>query len=174
MRIIQILTLCALFASCKQTVVNAPEQENRVEENRDTTTIADSSGISLNEIRFADFEKKDWLDNEYIRALRRHIDDFNAGKIEDEDMAPFKNEITGKFTVFQAEPFMGGGLIVDLVFIDNPTHFFKAWIYSFVNEDIEQVTGYEVRMFELVYEDTELTKEEILQTVSEYPELKLW
>ena len=132
------------------------------------------TGKSLNDIRFADFEDKDWLDNEYIRTLRKYLTDFNDGKIEDESMEPFRKKLAGKFVVIQSDPFMAGGLMVCVVFIDNPNDVFRAWIYSSVDEDAERVVDYEVRAVTLLDEKTELTKEQLLQAIDEHPELKLW
>ena len=44
----------------------------------------DETRETLNDIRFAGWGKKEWADNDYIRAVRRYIDDYNNGKIKDE------------------------------------------------------------------------------------------
>ena len=89
-------------------------------------------------------------------------------------MEPFRKKLAGKFVVIQSDPFMAGGLMVCVVFIDNPNDVFSAWIYSSVDEDAERVVDYEVRAVTLLDEKTELTKEQLLQAIDEYPELKLW
>lgn len=45
--------------------------------------LADTIGTrkTLNEIRFDGWERSDWLDNEYIRTLRKYLDDYNSGKV---------------------------------------------------------------------------------------------
>lgn len=43
------------------------------------TTDTISSGKTLNDIRFKDWDRSDWLDNEYIRTLRKYLDDYNKG-----------------------------------------------------------------------------------------------
>ena len=46
----------------------------------DTTIQAeDTIGTqkTLNDIRFDGWERSDWLDNEYIRTLRKYLDDYN-------------------------------------------------------------------------------------------------
>ena len=37
----------------------------------DTAEVSDTTKKSLNDIRFAGWTEKEWLDNEYIRTLRR-------------------------------------------------------------------------------------------------------
>ena len=41
------------------------------------TTDTISTGKSLNDIRFDGWEDSDWLDNEYIRTLRKYLDDYS-------------------------------------------------------------------------------------------------
>lgn len=44
--------------------------------------VADTIGTrkTLNDIRFGGWERSDWLDNAYIRSLRRYLDDYNSGE----------------------------------------------------------------------------------------------
>ena len=94
---------------------------------------------SLNDIRFANFKEDDWLDNEYIRCLRNYIDDYNSGLVEDEVPKEYKDKLKGKFVVTQTQPYMMGGLLIQLVFMDCPNELFHAWVYSFVDEESETV-----------------------------------
>ena len=130
---------------------------------------------SLNDIRFGGFQEKDWLDNEYIRTLRRYLDDVHGGKKRDEVLEPYKQELGGKFVVWNVEPFLAGGLLINFIFVDWPETMLTSSVYSFVDEDTKTVTGYTVRSVMIDEETkTELTKEEILNIVAEHPELKLW
>lgn len=138
------------------------------------TAEYDGSGKGLNDIRFADFDEKDWLDNEYIRCLRRYLDDYNNGKFEDERLDEYKDKIKGKFVIAWAEPCYFGGLFLQITFIDYPDDVFSSWIYSGVDEKQEKVLDYEVRSFSLNEEKSGFTKDEILEIMKEHPELKLW
>lgn len=130
---------------------------------------------SLNDIRFGGFQEKDWLDNEYIRTLRHYLDDVHSGKIRDEMLESYKLELGGKFVVWNVEPFLAGGLLINFIFVDWPEKMLTSSVYSFVNENTETVTDYMVRSVMIDEETkTELTKEEILNIVAEHPELKLW
>ena len=59
---------------------------------------------TLNDIRFDGWESSDWLDNEYIRTLRKYLDDYNAGKVSNSDLDSYKEQIRGKFVVYDIEP----------------------------------------------------------------------
>jgi hypothetical protein len=135
-------------------------------------TIA--NGKSLNDIRFANFTDKDWLDNEYIRTLRVYIDAFVSGKVKNEELEPYKNDVKGKFVIGKVEPFILGGLFVQIVFIDKPEKVFTAWVYSEVDEDAEKVVGYSVRGIRLDERKNDLSREQIFQELKEHPVLKLW
>lgn len=130
---------------------------------------------SLNDIRFGGFQEKDWLDNEYIRTLRRYLDDVHSGKKRDEALEPYKQELGEKFVVWNVEPFLAGGLLINFVFVDWPDKMLTSSVYSFVDEDTKAVTGYTVRSV-IIDEGTRtgLSKEDILTIVAEHPELKLW
>ena len=134
-----------------------------------------SGGGGLNDIRFANFKtNKDWLDNEYIRTLRRYLDDYTAGKVENEELEPYKEGLKSKFVIYNTEPFIMGGLFIRVIFLDMPDKVFAGWVYSLVDEAKQTVTGYEFRALHLETEESGLTKEEILQGVKETPDLKLW
>lgn len=63
------------------------------------TTDTISSGKTLNDIRFKDWDRSDWLDNEYIRTLRKYLDDYNSGKVCNANLDPYKEHIKGQFVV---------------------------------------------------------------------------
>ena len=138
--------------------------------------LEDSDGIygGFNEIRFKDFTDEDWVDNDYIRCLRQYITDYNEGKIEDEHLDPYKDKISGQFAVLSISPFMEGGAFIYIVFLDNPDYIFAAWVYSNVDEKTKNVLDYSVRKIKIDEENSELTKEDILEVIEEHPENKLW
>lgn len=133
-----------------------------------------NNGKSLNDIRFANFKENDWLDNEYIRFLREYIDDYNKGKVKDAGLDPYKKKVQGKFVIWKAEPFLLGGLYIQFVFLDSPDDIFSSWVYSYVDEDTESITGYEVHGVKIEDEKSGFTKEKILQIVKEADNIKLW
>ena len=57
----------------------------------------------LNDIRFADYDDDDWLDNEYIQALRHYLDDIDVSKIKNERIKPYSKVIKGQFVIFRIE-----------------------------------------------------------------------
>ena len=133
------------------------------------------NGKSLNDIRFGNWTKKDWYDNEYFRTLRKYIDSCYKGDIEDEHLEPYKSVLKGKFVIGNVEPYILGGLFITIIFIDAPDKLFDARVYSYVEEESEEITGYEVRGLR-IREDEEsgLSKNEILAIIKEHPENKLW
>lgn len=176
---VYVIALC--FSSCSQTgeinAVNTTTKDSTeisVSESYSYEPDNTSDGKSLNDIRFANFTDKDWLDNEYIRTLRKYLDEFNNGIIEDEELEIFKDDVNGSFIIANVEPFFLGGLFIQIIFIDKPEKVFTAWVYSDVDEDAEKVVGYSVRRISLDERKNELTREQILQEMKKHPELKLW
>ena len=149
----------------------------QIVEEPDIETLPDStSNISkgLNDIRFGNWTEKDWFDNDYFRTLRTYIDACYKGEIKDEVLEPYKFALKGKFTIFNAEPFIGGGMFIYFIFLDAPNKIFNTWIYSYVDENTETVVDYQVRGVKIIEENAEFTKEEILSIIKEHPENKLW
>lgn len=142
---------------------------------QETTDIASvSQGKSLNDIRFGGWTQKEWLDNEYIRTIRKHLDAYHRGEIKDTNLDQHKAYINGKFVIGVIEPYLLGGAFVYLMFVDNPSKVFTTWVYSDVDEKTETVLGYECRGLKLEDYESEFTKEEILQISKDHPEMKLW
>ena len=142
---------------------------------QETTDIASvSQGKSLNDIRFGGWTQKEWLDNEYIRTIRKHLDAYHRGEIKDKNLDQHKAYINGKFVIGSIEPYLLGGAFVYLMFVDNPSKVFTTWVYSDVDEKTETVLGYECRGLKLEDYESEFTKEEILQISKDHPEMKLW
>lgn len=129
---------------------------------------------TLNDIRFDGWGRNDWLDNEYIRTLRKYLDDYNAGKVINSDLDPYKEQIKGKFVVDDIEPYLLGGAFIRITFFDMPDRVFSAWIYSNVDEKKEVVESYEFRSIAIEEDRTDFTKEDILQAIKEMDGLKLW
>ncbi len=150
----------------------------------DTVVLVDDSGyyegvdsvatLSFNDIRFADWTDADWLDNDYIRTLRKYLDDYYAGKIEEPDLDPYKEYTKSKFIIGNIQPAYIGGVFIQFTFLDLPNRVFTGWIYSYVDEDVMAVTGYELRGINIEEDILDMTKEDILSIVKEHPELKLW
>ncbi len=137
-----------------------------------TDTI--STRKTLNDIRFKDWDRSDWLDNEYIRTLRKYLDDYNKGVVSNTNLDPYKEQIKGLFVIYDINPYLLGGAFIRITFLDMPNRVFSSWIYSEVNEDKEIVESYEFRSISIEEETTDMTKEDILQAIKEMDGIKLW
>lgn len=138
------------------------------------TTDTISSGKTLNDIRFKDWDRSDWLDNEYIRTLRKYLDDYNKGIVSNTNLDPYKEQIKGQFVIYDINPYLLGGAFIRITFLDMPNRVFGSWIYSEVNEDKEIVESYEFRSISIEEETTDMTKKDILQAIKEMDGIKLW
>ena len=134
-------------------------------------TIVPKTG---NDIRFEGWGEKEWLDNEYIRTLRKYLDDYIRGKVRNSDLDPYKGQIKSKFVVYSIQPYLAGGAFIQIVFLDMPDRVFSSWIYSNVDEERRIVESYECRSIRIEEEETGMTKEDILQAVREMGGVKLW
>ena len=152
-----------------QTAADSTEAQGSTEAQESTETQE-----SLNDIRFKDWDGSKWLDNEYIRTLRKYLDDYSNGQGDNPELAPYRELLKGQFVVFEIQPAIAGGASIRIIFPDNPQHVFSSWVYSQVDTEKKTVTSYECRSVRKEEEPSELTKEEILQLVEEHPELKLW
>ena len=155
--------MCKSWGLCLMCIITLCGCWNPIEEEKEDSK-------SLNDIRFSNFREEDWLDNEYIRCLREYIDDYNDGKVDDEIPNQYKEKLKGKFIVLQTQPYLMGGLFIQLVFVDHPDELFHAWVYSFVDEESETVFAFEVRTILL----DEESSEELQELLKENPELKQW
>lgn len=144
--------------------------------NEDTMSeIADEGAReTLNDIRFEGWAKKEWADNEYIRAVRRYIDDYNSGKIKDEYLDEYKQYIQGKFAIADIQPYLTGGALIYIIFYDNPKLTFSAHVYSDVDERTRTISNYDCRGLTNENIDLGLSQEDIMQFLKECPEHKLW
>ena len=137
---------------------------------------ANPNNKSLNEIRFGHWTEKDWYDNDYFRFLRKCIDDCLKG-VDSENTRPlqdYRTMINGRFFIYDAEPYIDGGLFITLGFLEQAEKVYRTVVYSDVDEDTEKITGYRLRGFRELEETSDITKEEILQIIKEHPENKLW
>lgn len=138
------------------------EQDNAKQDSIIATAIQAEDTIgtrkTFNDIRFDGWERSDWLDNEYIRTLRKYIDAYNKGEIEDSSLNPYRENIKSKFVVYNIEPYLLGGLFISIVFLDMPEIVFDSWVYSNVDEIKEAVTGYEVHSISIKKEKSAFTK----------------
>ena len=134
----------------------------------------DETRETLNDIRFDGWTKKEWADNEYIREVRKHIDAYLNGDVENPDLDAHKGYMQGKFIIADISPCLWGGAFIYFSFYDYPDKVFAAMVYSDVDEKTRVVSNYECRS--LTYEDLDLniTQEEIRQFLKECPEQKMW
>lgn len=138
----------------------------------DTDTIGTQK--TLNEIRFNGWERSDWLDNEYIRTLRKYLDDYNKGIVSNPALDPYREQIKGQFVIYDINSYLLGGVLIRITFLDMPNRVFSGWVYSNVDEKKEIVESYEFRSISIEEETTDMTKEDILQAIKEMEGLKLW
>lgn len=138
--------------------------------------VADTIGTrkTLNEIRFDGWERSEWLDNEYIRTLRKYLDNYNNGLVSNPALDPYKEQIKGQFVVYDINPYLLGGALIRITFLDMPDRVSSSWIYSNVDEKKEIVESYEFRSISIEEETIDMTKEDILQAIKEMEGLKLW
>lgn len=134
----------------------------------------DETRETLNDIRFAGWGKKEWADNDYIRAVRKYIDAYNSGEIKNPDLDEQKKYIQGKFAIADIQPYIAGGALIYIIFYDNPEQTFSAHVYSDVDEKTRAVSNYECRGLTNENMDLEFSQEDILQFLKDCPEQRLW
>ena len=172
MKKLLLLSLCLfglLACGPSKKLNNGNSTSNSCEVADDTPT-----GVALNDIRFAGWGRNEWADNEYIRTLRKYLDEYNSGKIEDVRLDEYKDYIKGKFVIANIEPYIVGGAYISIIFYDNPDKIFSAVVYSDVDIKTREVTNYEFRSMDLTLTGYDVTQEEIHQFLEECPEHKLW
>lgn len=183
-----LLTYLLTLASCnfKNNKVNETSFTENMEivSNEQTTPIvadtldADTTEAkapeSLNDIRFAGWGKAEWVDNEYIRTVRRYLDAYNNGEITDTVLDEYKDDIQGKFIIGDIQPWMLGGAIIYIVFYEHPEKLFYAIVYSSVNVETREVYDYECRGIRLETAEYGSSKDEIEEFLNDCPEHKMW
>lgn len=162
-------------ATSQGEVVSQEITEKETQSEQEDMFLADSlPSKSLNDIRFAGWTDKDWLDNDYIRELRKHIDAYLNGQMPNLYPDHYKEHVKGKFVIVNIEPYLLGGVFIQFCFIENPSKIFNVWVYSDVDEEREKVLDYDCKSIQLEDSEMDLTKEEILKIIKEHPENKLW
>lgn len=170
-----LISIIAYGSKVNQCVAQEPEQVPTQTYQEPETEVADNEGKeALNDIRFAGWTKKEWADNDYIRAVREFIDAYNNGEIEYPYLDEYKQLIQGKFVLADIQPYLIGGALIYIVFYDNPEYTFSAHVYSDVDEMTRVVSNYDCRGLRNENIDLELSQEEILQFLKECPEHKMW
>lgn len=169
-------TIFSLFSMVIPILAFSMKYSNLKQDIDRTLQITDtiSTRKTLNDIRFKDWDRSDWLDNEYIRTLRKYLDDYNKGIVSNPDLDPYKEQIKGQFVIYDINPYLLGGAFIRITFLDMPNRVFSSWIYSEVNEDKEIVESYEFRSISIEEETTDMTKDDILQAIKEMDGIKLW
>ena len=72
----------------------------------------DETRETLNDIRFDGWTKKEWADNEYIREVRKYIDAYLNGDVENPDLDAHKGYMQGKFIIADISPCLWGGAFI--------------------------------------------------------------
>ena len=129
---------------------------------------------TLNDIRFGGWTKKEWADNDYIRAVRKYIDAYNSGEIKDDYLDEQKKYIQGKFAIADIQPYIAGGALIYIIFYDNLEQTFSSHVYSYVDENTRTVSNYECRGLTNENMNLGYSKEDIQQFLKECPEHRLW
>lgn len=169
-----ITSIAILFALSAYGMTHDKAKQDSIIDTAIQVTDTIGTRKTLNEIRFDGWERSDWLDNEYIRTLRKYLDDYNNGIVSNPALDPYKEQIKGQFVVYDINPYLLGGALIRITFLDMPDRVFSSWIYSNVDEKKEMVESYEFRSISIEEETTDMTKEDILQAVKEMEGLKLW
>lgn len=169
-----ITSIAILFALSAYGMTHDKAKQDSIIDTAIQVTDTIGTRKTLNEIRFDGWERSDWLDNEYIRTLRKYLDDYNNGIVSNPTLDPYKEQIKGQFVVYDINPYLLGGALIRITFLDMPDRVFSSWIYSNVDEKKEMVESYEFRSISIEKETIDMTKEDILQAIKEMEELKLW
>lgn len=170
MKIIMSFAIFTMLLSCN----NQNRTKGTYRSDDDKINIDTTYCETLNDIRFDGWTSKEWADNEYIREVRRYINAYNKGEIDNSALDAYKGYMQGKFIIADIAPCLWGGAFIYFSFYDHPDKVFAAMVYSDVDEKTRVVSNYECRS--LTYEDLDLniTQEEIRQFLKESPEQKMW
>jgi len=172
--------LLALIACNNQkNKANAAESKEVVSNEQIYPTVTDTitetkTSETLNDIRFAGWGKAEWVDNEYIRTVRKYIDAYNNGEITDTTLDEYKDYIQGKFIIGDIQPWIAGGALIYIIFCEKPDKMFYSIVYSSVNVQTREVYDYQCRGIRLETNESGCTKEEIKQFLKECPEHRMW
>ena len=178
-KLLLFIGLASLISCNSRNTANSNNavEDSTVEANSysEASEVADNGGKeSLNDIRFAGWGKAEWVDNEYIRTVRRYLDAYNNGEIIDTELDEYKDDIQGKFIIGDIQPWMLGGAIIYIVFCDHPEKLFYSVVYSYVDEQTREVYDYECRGIRLETAEYGSSQDEIEQFLKDCPEHKMW
>ncbi len=130
---------------------------------------------SLNDIRFEKFKtNKDWVDNEYVRTLRLHLDECANGTVTYACFEDYPEFAKSRFVVWETNPFLMGGLLIEFCFLEDPNILFSAHVYSDVDAETRTMSHYHVVSIIKQEEETGLTKQEMMEIPMPHPEIKFW
>ena len=176
-----LLFVClATFFSCNsknRTNSNSAVEDSAIEASSTyvASEVANNGGKeALNDIRFAGWGKKEWADNDYIRAVRKYIDAYNSGEIKDDYLDEQKKYIQGEFAIADIQPYIAGGALIYIIFYVNPEQTFSAHAYSDVDQKTRAVSNYECRGLKNENMNLEFSQEDIIQFLKDCPEQRLW
>ena len=182
------ISLLLLFLSCgqsqskSQTEIEEPVELSNIDIDVKTnveaaidSTIQNSKGEkSANDIRFGNWTETDWYENDYFRFLRKYFDAYCNGEIDASNL-PEKSLLKGKFIIFNSSPYIGGGMFIQLIFINDPDKIFTTNVYSSVDMESETVSkDFFIKGFRLNKEPSGITKKDIFDFLKEAPENKSW
>lgn len=139
------------------------------------TLQVDSASVNqpLNEVRFGNWGRHEYLNNDYILELRRYLDKVAVGEEKSESLAPYTDLIRGKFVIIESQPAMLGGLMLTYLFVDRPNLSFTTQVYSYVGDD-NSISGYEVRSTLVEENDYGVTVDEVKAAVQADPDLNFF
>lgn len=157
-----------------ETIQHEMEQE-KCEEVIYKRKIYESEQLSPNEIRFGNWNEVDWYDNDYFRIIRKYLDAYYQGKIQNENLDAYKELFRSKFAVRFTQVLPYGGLLVSMVFLEMPNIVVNAWVYSYIEDDEIYINLDSVRAVWISKgEESGWTKEKIFKVIQEQPKNKLW
>lgn len=170
------LIIFIIFGSQAQASMAQEPKQEATQTYRETMSEAANEGArkSLNDIRFAGWGKAEWVDNEYIRTVRRYLDAYNNGEITDTVLDEYEDDIQGKFIIGDIQPWMLRGAIIYIVFYEHPEKLFYAIVYSSVNVETREVYDYECRGIRLETAEYGISQDEIEEFLKDCPEHKMW
>lgn len=163
----------ALLVSCTKNSNNSDSSQVVDDSVECDSVFEEYQSESLNDIRFENWAEQEWLDNDYIRALRNYLNEIIDGNISEDNIPPeqefinnYKNLFKSKFVIANVAPSLLGGLDIYFIFPDEPTYVFFSNVYSYVNEETRQITGYSVRHID-INTTLDITKEEFKESIKD-------
>lgn len=175
---IALLSFTSAKGKCPADSMRKVNEDCTRTEVRDTIPQKSTKIRSSNEERFSEWTNEKWLDNDYIRSLRKLLDDYHGGKISDDHIVKpsldeYKDDIKGQFMIVNIQAHLMGGVDIAICFIEKPTKAYRVWVYREVDE-VNQTYNYACRGFDLTKAKLNYTKEQLLEIIKEHPELRPW